>query len=811
MSATTRLLLIILAGTFGFSSSGNVTREVPNVGASAPTDNNQHDIFLTEDVPAYNLFSPGFPDSFYPPNTQVYYDVKVDLAGAVTEQAARILLTFDMFALEVSDFCAKDGLEIFEKSYQTRVYCAGQSGRVLLSEGSSLRMRFFSDDNQQARGFSIRAEIYYSPCAQDFVNLLSGSFSTPKFPRDYANNELCVWRIQAPSGKRVRVGFNEVFDIQGKKLFCINDYLAVSKEGDLMQDSDRLCGNQAPTEIISVGEVLLLKFVSDCCYQGRGFSASFTIIDGAPPPTPEPEIPTNCACGKENLVEERIIGGEDVTPPHRFPWMLGIVDVKEKVQCGATLISKLYALTAAHCAVASILAPDKAKVLLGAFDLDNPSREYVGIDRYIIHPKFDRRTYANDIALIKFIELVDFSHDVRPICLPSGEFDTKDRDALVCGWGALDEVGTEYSKTLKFVELPTLPLPQCMEKYGTMVTEQHLCAGGEKKDACQGDSGGPLFTQVDGRWIIIGVVSAGIGCGREGYPGIFMNVPSYADWITESTQDSPACDAFQPIGPLQPNIEDCGLASRHIESRVAGGSPSENDYPWMTFITFSYRSNNQDFKFNGVGAMISPKFVLTAVNWMQTWYQQYPNLFTVSLGRYDLSKNEMDTQRDYSVKTVNINPKYQDTAPFDNDMAILELTTEVNTVFRPVCLPATLQFSDDSDATAIGWGRTNTGAYNYILQQIEVQIINQKKCSQAYTQQSKVTSNMLCAAGDGQGMCKGDAGSPLMIFSSDRYYLIGLASFGSSKGCAVKGYPDVYSAVNSQLQWIADVTNLQVK
>lgn len=37
----------------------------------------------------------------------------------------------------------------------------------------------------------------------------------------------------------------------------------------------------------------------------------------------------------------------------------------------------------------------------------------------------------------------------------------------------------------------------------------------------------------DNRWYIAGVVSIGVGCGTEEWPGIYINVPSYVEWIKE--------------------------------------------------------------------------------------------------------------------------------------------------------------------------------------------------------------------------------------------------------------------------------------
>ena len=97
--------------------------------------------------------------------------------------------------------------------------------------------------------------------------------------------------------------------------------------------------------------------------------------------------------------------------------------------------------------------------------------------------------------------------------------------------------GGSISNDLLKVEVPFVSTDDCNQSYngnGYSITDGMICAGEKGKDSCQGDSGGPMVANVNGTSVLVGVVSWGIGCAQEGYPGVYARVANYIDWIEET-------------------------------------------------------------------------------------------------------------------------------------------------------------------------------------------------------------------------------------------------------------------------------------
>jgi len=243
-------------------------------------------------------------------------------------------------------------------------------------------------------------------------------------------------------------------------------------------------------------------------------------------------IPKGCGALSKQLT--RIVGGQPADKGE-WPWMAALLRDSDDQYCGGVLVTDQHILSAAHC-VDNFKASD-ITIRLGEYDFEAPSnsRRDFDVERIYMHERYNRKTYENDIALLKLKKATTFNNDIWPICLPPPNVKLEGKSAYVTGWGTTSYSG-QSSKVLLEVFLPIWKNSDCKRAYTQTITDKQVCAGYRQggKDSCQGDSGGPLMYQMStGRWAVVGVVSWGIRCAEKDKPGVYSRVDSYSDWIKD--------------------------------------------------------------------------------------------------------------------------------------------------------------------------------------------------------------------------------------------------------------------------------------
>uniref|UniRef100_A0A669D0B6 Neuropilin n=1 Tax=Oreochromis niloticus TaxID=8128 RepID=A0A669D0B6_ORENI len=106
--------------------------------------------------------------------------------------------------------------------------------------------------------------------------------TSPGYPASYPPSQRCVWVISAPGPhQRILINFNPHFDLEDRE--CKYDYVEVrdgtDESGQLV---GKYCGKIAPSPVVSSGNQLFIKFVSDYETHGAGFSIRYEIFKTGP-------------------------------------------------------------------------------------------------------------------------------------------------------------------------------------------------------------------------------------------------------------------------------------------------------------------------------------------------------------------------------------------------------------------------------------------------------------------------------------------------------------------------------------------------
>uniref|UniRef100_A0AAQ4Q6C7 Metalloendopeptidase n=1 Tax=Gasterosteus aculeatus aculeatus TaxID=481459 RepID=A0AAQ4Q6C7_GASAC len=254
------------------------------------------------------ISTPGWPKE-YPPNKNCVWQV-------VAPTQYRISMQFEAFELEGNEVCKYDFVEVrsglSSDSKLHGKYCGTEVPEVITSQYNNMRIEFKSDNTVSKKGFKAHffsdkdecskdnggcqhecintVGSYVCQCRHGFVlhenkhdckeaecehkiHSPSGTLSSPNWPDKYPSRKECTWDITATPGHRVKIAFNE-FEIEQHQE-CAYDHLeAFDGDGDTATILGRLCGSKIPEQLVSTGNKMYLRFISDASVQRKGFQAT---------------------------------------------------------------------------------------------------------------------------------------------------------------------------------------------------------------------------------------------------------------------------------------------------------------------------------------------------------------------------------------------------------------------------------------------------------------------------------------------------------------------------------------------------------
>ncbi|CAF3683317.1 unnamed protein product [Rotaria socialis] len=248
----------------------------------------------------------------------------------------------------------------------------------------------------------------------------------------------------------------------------------------------------------------------------------------------------------------------------------------------------------------------------------------------------------------------------------------------------------------------------------------------------------------------------------------------------------------------------CSLDSAIVTKIIGGEEAMKNSWGWAVSIRIH---NNHICG----GSLISSELVLTAAHCIVL--VKTISSLSVTAGSKYLSM--INQQRSVSQAFIPFN---YDSTTYTNDIAIILLSSPFDMNDRSlafICLPPSIENypPDDMTVIAIGWGvlSTTEKTSSDTLQQVTLKTISNgiSACHiSVYNENVQICAGV---QGGGKGMkkekilifildniccfqldtCRGDSGGPLMMFSNQRWYIVGITSYGN--GCASPYYPGIYT------------------
>jgi secreted trypsin-like serine protease len=258
-----------------------------------------------------------------------------------------------------------------------------------------------------------------------------------------------------------------------------------------------------------------------------------------------------------------------------------------------------------------------------------------------------------------------------------------------------------------------------------------------------------------------------------------------------------------------------GCGSRKFEQDLAsfgrivrGHDAVRGSLPWQAMLL-------GDERFCCGGTIIAKNWILTAAHCIEDCGMK----LEIRVGKHQRDNPEGRGQiQSVNRNMVIVHPRYRERAEVDNDIALIELCTELkfNDYVQPACLPKEdADYAEGNMVIVSGWGQTVDGHNANTLQVAAVPLISQRNCESYYDPPARhnwiITDSMFCAGNhidpenhinneNKIGTCYGDSGGPLVDNVNGKYTVLGITSWGHHDyGC---GYPGVYTRTAKFESWI---------
>uniref|UniRef100_A0A182MTU7 Peptidase S1 domain-containing protein n=1 Tax=Anopheles culicifacies TaxID=139723 RepID=A0A182MTU7_9DIPT len=516
-------------------------------------------------------------------------------------------------------------------------------------------------------------------------------------------------------------------------------------------------------------------------------------------------------------------------------------------KCIVTLVSEWYAIGPASCLEN---AGNELRIRLGdhidsqesvCFDR-NETRvcstppQTLQIHRIIIHPRYNRNQFTDNIALIELLTPADTTRpNAKPICVPIVKelYTNRTTSLSIVSYSQMNR--SFESKPISYLNASYCATVYAEKGLKLNLEDKRLCgvlSAEDTMDCVPLKSGVALQELVpygtSKRYVLRGLDGFGLSCEDDLPPTVYINLYAYLDWmlynmrpnvVDDSAADFTIESKWKRLQQKEGNeklrlfdLETCG------ESLTVQGTARSITYmPWIGSL------QGQEDVFN------SPERLQSKIVLISEWYALAPaHIFnktvswrTITLGYYDVIvklrcefMNCDPPYQEVGIKQVTIHPDYDGTLN-QNNIALIELLDPANLTkpsISPICLPL---MEELRNVTPL-----QTGLATSLMNTRRVVRLSTLNCQARLIHRRYFlpTSEIpLCADEYESGLKRAvdDEGAALqgLLFFADqkRFFLNGISFLLRSVQSENEELPYLFTDTNLHLDWILDNMNIGTK
>jgi secreted trypsin-like serine protease len=229
-------------------------------------------------------------------------------------------------------------------------------------------------------------------------------------------------------------------------------------------------------------------------------------------------------------VGSHVVGGGNVniaSHPHQVS-----LRASNSHSCGASLISGVKAVTAAHCGGGAI---GSYSILAGTTDrtvTNCGTCALRSLTSFVRHNGYvSGGGYPNDIATLRFANVPTNGNTNYAAMATTGDSNFAGTNCVITGWGRTN-IGTSggLPVTLQGGTMQVMTNAACANVWGNSINNGHICVTSATVSSCNGDSGGPLM--CSGR--LAGATSWGNATCNPNQPSIYSRISFFRAWIDQN-------------------------------------------------------------------------------------------------------------------------------------------------------------------------------------------------------------------------------------------------------------------------------------